>query len=57
MIDDELMKNLKKDSVIIDLKAEFGGNCKYTIPENIFLDEVRNIKIIGYTDYASRCAK
>jgi NAD(P) transhydrogenase subunit alpha len=54
LITEEMVKNMKDGSVIVDLAAEGGGNCELTIP-----GESRNIHgvtILGYSDLPSRLA-
>lgn len=46
------VKAMKKGSVIVDLASETGGNCELTVPGQ--LAEKHGVKIIGYTDMASR---
>jgi NAD(P) transhydrogenase subunit alpha len=43
---------MKPGSVVIDMAAEQGGNCELTRPETVVV--ANGVKIIGYTDYASR---
>ena len=45
---------MKRGSVIVDLASEMGGNCAYTKPGEI--NDVNGVKVIGYTDFPSRCA-
>lgn len=47
-----IVDKMKPGSVIVDLAAENGGNCEYTVKDEI---NVKNgVKIIGYTDLPSR---
>jgi NAD(P) transhydrogenase subunit alpha len=41
--------------VIVDMAAEQGGNCELTVPGEVVVRH--GVKIIGYTDLASRLAK
>jgi NAD(P) transhydrogenase subunit alpha len=51
----EMVKAMKPGSVIVDLAAEKGGNCKLTVmDEKIVTDN--GVTIIGYTDFPSRMA-
>lgn len=43
---------MKPGSVIVDLAAEAGGNCKLVKKGEMI--EKHGVKIIGYTDYPSR---
>jgi NAD(P) transhydrogenase subunit alpha len=48
-----MVKSMKPGSVIVDLAAEKGGNCKLTVmDEKIVTDN--DITIVGYTDFPSR---
>jgi H+-translocating NAD(P) transhydrogenase subunit alpha len=50
-----MVEAMKPGSVVVDLAAEQGGNCDLTKPGKLF--ETKNgVKIIGYTDMASRMA-
>jgi NAD(P) transhydrogenase subunit alpha len=50
-----MVASMKPGSVIIDLAAEKGGNCKLTVmDERIVTDN--GVVIIGYTDFPSRMA-
>ncbi|HSG36005.1 MAG TPA: Re/Si-specific NAD(P)(+) transhydrogenase subunit alpha [Paracoccaceae bacterium] len=52
---EDMVKSMKPGSVIIDLAAEKGGNCKLTkADERIVTDN--GVIIIGYTDFPSRMA-
>jgi NAD(P) transhydrogenase subunit alpha len=52
---EDMVKSMKRGSVIVDLAAEKGGNCKLTVPgEKIVTDN--GVTIIGYTDFPSRMA-
>ncbi len=50
---DDMVAAMKPGSVIVDLAAEKGGNCKQTVmDEKIVTDN--GVTIIGYTDFPSR---
>lgn len=52
---EDMVKSMKPGSVIVDLAAEKGGNCKLTVMnEKIVTDN--GVTIIGYTDFPSRMA-
>ena len=52
---EDMVKAMKPGSVIVDLAAERGGNCKLTVAdERIVADN--GVVIIGYTDFPSRMA-
>ncbi|MBK4775402.1 NAD(P)(+) transhydrogenase (Re/Si-specific) subunit alpha [Candidatus Pantoea edessiphila] len=55
LITEEMVLNMKKGSVIVDLAIQSGGNCSLTIIDQIITTN-NGIKIIGYTDFASRLA-
>ncbi|MDW3222323.1 MAG: Re/Si-specific NAD(P)(+) transhydrogenase subunit alpha [Paracoccaceae bacterium] len=51
----DMVDSMKPGSVIVDLAAEKGGNCKLTVmDEKIVTDN--GVTIIGYTDFPSRMA-
>jgi len=45
---------MKPGSVVIDLAAEQGGNCEVTRADEVVVHN--GVKVVGYTDYASRLA-
>ena len=52
---EDMVKAMKPGSVIVDLAAEKGGNCKLTkADEKVVTDN--GVTIIGYTDFPSRMA-
>jgi proton-translocating NAD(P)+ transhydrogenase subunit alpha len=54
LITEEMVKSMKKGSVIVDLAAENGGNCALTEPGQVV--EQYGVHILGYTDLPSRLA-
>jgi NAD(P) transhydrogenase subunit alpha len=54
LITERMVYNMKPGSVIVDLAAEAGGNCKLTERNRIV--EHHGVTIIGYTDLPSRLA-
>jgi NAD(P) transhydrogenase subunit alpha len=54
LITEEMVKSMKKGSVIVDLAAENGGNCALTEPGHVV--ERHGVHILGYTDLPSRLA-
>lgn len=52
---EDMVKAMKPGSVIVDLAAERGGNCKLTVKDEKFVTE-NGVTIIGYTDFPSRMA-
>ncbi|MFN2446325.1 MAG: Re/Si-specific NAD(P)(+) transhydrogenase subunit alpha [Vicinamibacterales bacterium] len=54
LITDEMVRSMKKGSVIVDLAAENGGNCALTEPGTVV--ERHGVHIIGYMDLPSRLA-
>src|SRR5436190_5789212 len=54
LITEEMVKSMKKGSVIVDLAAENGGNCALTHPADVV--ERHGVHIIGYVDLPSRLA-
>jgi|TARA_B110000305_G_scaffold71142_1_gene79845 NAD(P) transhydrogenase subunit alpha len=51
----EMVEKMKPGSVIVDLAAEKGGNCKLTVADEKIVTE-NGVTIIGYTDFPSRMA-
>jgi NAD(P) transhydrogenase subunit alpha len=54
LITEEMVRSMKKGSVIVDLAAENGGNCALTEPNKVV--ERYAVHIIGYVDLPSRLA-
>ena len=54
LITDDMVRSMKKGSVIVDLAAENGGNCALTVPNTVV--ERYGVTIIGYVDMPSRLA-
>lgn len=54
LITEEMVRSMKNGSVIVDLAAEMGGNCKLTEPNRVV--KKNGVSIIGYTDLPSRLA-
>ncbi|MDG2404260.1 MAG: Re/Si-specific NAD(P)(+) transhydrogenase subunit alpha [Paracoccaceae bacterium] len=52
---DDMVASMKPGSVIVDLAAEKGGNCKQTVMDKKIVTE-NGVTIIGYTDFPSRMA-
>ena len=52
LITEEMVKSMKDGSVIVDLAAEQGGNCKLTERDQVVVKH--GVSIIGYTDLPSR---
>ncbi|HEX4914963.1 MAG TPA: Re/Si-specific NAD(P)(+) transhydrogenase subunit alpha, partial [Vicinamibacterales bacterium] len=48
LITEEMVKSMKKGSVIVDLAAENGGNCALTVPGEVV--QRHGVHILGYTD-------
>lgn len=54
LITEEMVRSMKKGSVIVDLAAEAGGNVAGSKAGEVV--EINGVKIIGYTDLPSRLA-
>ncbi len=52
---EDMVKAMKPGSVIVDLAAEKGGNCKLTVKDEKIVTD-NDVTIIGYTDFPSRMA-
>ncbi|MEM6408705.1 MAG: Re/Si-specific NAD(P)(+) transhydrogenase subunit alpha [Pseudomonadota bacterium] len=50
---EDMVKAMKPGSVIVDLAAEKGGNCKLTVMDQKIVTD-NGVTIIGYTDFPSR---
>lgn len=53
LITKKMVDSMKPGSVVVDLAAQNGGNCEYTVPNEVFTTD-HGVKIIGYTDLAAR---
>lgn len=51
----DMVEAMKPGSVIIDLAAEKGGNCKLTVMDEKIVTK-NGVTIVGYTDFPSRMA-
>jgi len=54
LITTDMVESMKPGSVIVDLAAEQGGNCKLTQANKVVVHE--GVTLIGYTDLPSRMA-
>lgn len=54
LITTDMVESMKPGSVIVDLAAERGGNCKLTVPNEV--TRHGEVTLIGYTDLPSRMA-
>ncbi len=54
LITEDMVRSMKKGSVVVDLAAENGGNCALTVPNKVV--ERYGVHIIGYVDLPSRLA-
>jgi NAD(P) transhydrogenase subunit alpha len=52
---EDMVAAMKRGSVIVDLAAEKGGNCKLTVADQKIVTD-NGVTIIGYTDFPSRMA-
>src|SRR6056297_1140022 len=52
---EDMVASMKRGSVIVDLAAEKGGNCKLTVMDDKIVTD-GGVTIIGYTDFPSRMA-
>ncbi len=52
LITKAMVESMKPGSVIVDMAAERGGNCAYTVPGK--KKKVKGVTILGYTDLAGR---
>lgn len=54
LITEAMVRSMKEGSIIVDLAAEMGGNCKLTEADKVVVKH--GVTIIGYTDLPSRLA-
>jgi len=52
---EDMVRLMKRGSVIVDLAAERGGNCDLTVPDEKIVTD-NGVTIVGYTDFPSRMA-
>ena len=52
---EDMVRAMKRGSVIVDLAAERGGNCDLTVPDEKIVTD-NGVTIVGYTDFPSRMA-
>jgi NAD(P) transhydrogenase subunit alpha len=55
LITREMVDSMKSGSVVVDLAAQNGGNCEYTVANEVVTTS-NGVKIIGYTDLPGRLA-
>ncbi len=53
LITKEMVDSMKPGSVIVDMAAQAGGNCEYTVPGELHVTG-NGVKVIGYTDLPGR---
>ncbi|EGR2117546.1 Re/Si-specific NAD(P)(+) transhydrogenase subunit alpha [Vibrio cholerae] len=53
LITKEMVDSMKAGSVIVDLAAANGGNCEYTVKDQVITTD-NGVKVIGYTDMVGR---
>lgn len=53
LITREMVDAMKAGSIIVDLAAQNGGNCEYTVANQIVMTN-NGVKVIGYTDLPRR---
>jgi len=54
LITADMVRSMRRGSVVVDLAAEMGGNCELTQPGDAI--DANGVTIIGYTDMPSRLA-
>ena len=54
LITEEMVRDMKPGSVIVDLAVEQGGNCPLSEPNKVV--EKHGVKLVGYTNMAGRIA-
>jgi NAD(P) transhydrogenase subunit alpha len=53
LITKAMVDSMKAGSVIVDLAAANGGNCEYTVADQVIITD-NGVKVIGYTDMVGR---
>ncbi|MDV7103507.1 Re/Si-specific NAD(P)(+) transhydrogenase subunit alpha [Vibrio sp. TH_r3] len=53
LITKEMVDSMASGSVIVDLAAANGGNCEYTVADQVITTD-NGVKIVGYTDMVGR---
>ncbi|EBQ6259240.1 TPA: Re/Si-specific NAD(P)(+) transhydrogenase subunit alpha [Salmonella enterica] len=53
LITRDMVDSMKAGSVIVDLAAQNGGNCEYTVANQVVTTD-NGVKVIGYTDLPGR---
>ncbi|ECZ3553320.1 Re/Si-specific NAD(P)(+) transhydrogenase subunit alpha [Salmonella enterica subsp. enterica serovar Typhimurium] len=53
LITRDMVDSMKAGSVIVDLAAQNGGNCEYTVANQVVTTD-NSVKVIGYTDLPGR---
>ncbi len=53
LITKEMVDSMKAGSVIVDLAAANGGNCEYTVKDQV-ITTANGVKVIGYSDMVGR---
>ncbi|WP_421304134.1 Re/Si-specific NAD(P)(+) transhydrogenase subunit alpha [Aeromonas veronii] len=53
LITKDMVDSMKPGSVIVDMAAQAGGNCEYTVPGELHVT-ANGVKVIGYTDLPGR---
>jgi NAD(P) transhydrogenase subunit alpha len=54
LINDEMLKSMKRGSVVVDLAVERGGNCTASIPGEVV--EVNGVSVLGHLNVPGRLA-
>ena len=55
LITNSMVKDMKGGSIIVDLAAEAGGNCKLTKLNEVIIEH--DVKIMGYSDFPSKLSQ
>ena len=54
LITEDMVRSMRRGSVVVDLAASAGGNCACTVPDKAA--DIDGVTVIGYTDLTSRLA-
>ena len=55
LITNSMVKDMKGGSIVVDLAAEAGGNCKLTKLNEVIIEH--DVKIMGYSDFPSKLSQ
>jgi len=54
LLTEAMVDSMRPGSVIVDLAAEAGGNCAYTVAGEVVVAPLNGVSVVGFTDLPSR---